>query len=248
MINTTPTVPSAPAQSPALPLRVLFAPGYPRLSGVKCRYQLSDTSFRGWGSIRGLEHWPATEPELREAMRNVISGVRNTARLEKGQKRVTFGAEFRTRMLAEDRGRRIEIDTMLSGVYLIAKMALGPTVPVGFSGPEDGVAGDYSSPMVGPKTGFNPAWNHRRAQPYIATIYGATPREVVERTLLPIALGPGFYADPILWIQHRTVEGQNKEMIFAAEVQEYFGRAMDDIAAREERERLEQERRQESRG
>lgn len=225
------TDPNISTAAEALPLRVIFAPGHPQL--VRCPYKLSTTTFIGWGSIRGITRWPATYAELRDAMRNVISGCRNTMKL-KDAFSLVIGAEFRTAMLAEDPSRWEEIDTMLRGVVAMMKMVHGPKFPVGISGPEEAIAGDFCPSMIGPGTGFSSLWNTRRCHPFLSTLYGADARQVVERSLIPIALGPGFFAPPVLWVQHKTIEGQLKEFAWGAEVQRTFKQYMDWIAELEQ--------------
>lgn len=206
-----------PAHS--LPLRVLFAPGHPRLAGLKCPFPDSDILFLGWGSIGGPEQWPDDPKALSAAMRKVLAGVSNVRALKKHEKVVVLGCERRNKWIDENASRWHPVQIMLDAIAMGMKAVHGDAIPFTFSGPEEQF-GELDAPMIGPPTQYVERWDTwRRCLPFLSPIYGATVDHAAS-IVTRLALGPGLPHGVCLWVQAKDLAGQQAAVDFGLAVNE----------------------------
>lgn len=191
----------------SLPLRVLFAPGHPRLPGLKCPFQDSDILFLGWGSINGPEQWPDDPKALSAAMRKVLAGVSNVRALKYYHRAVVLGCERRNGWIKENPKRNRPIQIMLDVIAMGMKAVHGDAIPFTFSGPEERF-GEFDATMIGPTTQYVERWDTwRRCLPFISPTYGATVDHAAS-LIIRLALGPGLPHGVCLWVQANDLAGQ----------------------------------------
>lgn len=230
----------------SLPLRVLFAPGHPRLAGLKCPVPDSDILFLGWGSINGPEQWPDDPKALSAAMRKVLAGVSNVRALKKHEKVVVLGCERRNKWLDENPNRSRHIRIMLNAIDCGMKSVYGDAVPFAISGPEDALMGDLRTPMIGQSTEWADYWDWGRSVlPFISPTYSDIPyhiasivdrRAFVNHTadlLTRLALGPGLPHGVCLWVQANDLAGQQAAVEYGLAVNDKWIKHLAAVSAAE---------------
>jgi len=195
---------------------------------VPSPFPISPMTFAGWGSIIGPDKWTndfgAMQPHIRETIRGCSRLAPVPASY--GPRRLVIGCEKRTQWLKADRLIDARtIDNTLVAIYHALKAINGPDCELAFSGPEDAIVGDFTTPMLGPHHSaaiWPRLWDHRMPMPFIAPRYGATAAHTAN-VLRFIADNSGLSRGVILWMQEETAESQAAVIRFGQDVARMFG-------------------------
>jgi hypothetical protein len=214
-LNTTPTA------ALNLPISLLVCPGRQLL--VPSPFPVAPVTFVGWGGIRGKEDWPDHQDDYSRMTREVLRGVANTAPMKDGHKRVVVDCEKRTGWLKGHPERATAIDNLLVAIYHGMKAVHGPSVEVGYCGPEDAIVGDFTTPMLSDKTTWNTEWYRRMPLPFISPRYGGTTTWIAW-ALKHISDVVGLSRGVVLWLQETDPAAQQGVIDFGLAVDKEYGR------------------------
>jgi hypothetical protein len=213
-LNTTPTA------ALNLPISLLVCPGRQLL--VPNPFPVAPVTFVGWGGIRGMDSWSEDPALQRMRTRDTLLGVSRIAALLHGH-RLVIGCERRTAWLKDHPERSKPIDTLLHAIYWGMKAVHGADTEVAFSGPEDAIVGDFTTPMLNGRAEWNAAWTNRHPMPFTSPRYGATPLGVAAN-LWSIAMTTGLSRGVVLWMQETDPAAQQGVIEFGLAVDKEYGR------------------------
>ena len=225
-MTTQPT----PAFTRSLPWSLLIAPrpGLALAPGVTTAMPAAPVTFYGWGGIGGEPDWYDDPEEACDYARRVLVAVSKARRVpiafrpsgEVERRMFVIGCEQMGRLVAaDDTNTRTEArfnayTRMLTAIYWAMKAAVGWGGEVAFSGPEDAECGDFTTPMLGARSVWNPLWETRQPLPFVSRHYRPDAARVAA-LLDRIAHGPGLSRGVVLWIQDYDAASQRAELEYA---------------------------------
>lgn len=215
------TTQPAPTAALNLPISLLVCPG--RTLQVPSPFPPAPVTFVGWGGIRGLDTWPDHPHDYSRMAREMMRGVAGTAPMLDGCKRVVVDCEKRTGWLKGHPERSTSIDNLLVAIYHGMKAVHGPSVEVGYCGPEDAIVGDFTTPMLSDTSRWHPIWRNRLPMPFISPLYKSGPMAVANRLYL-ISTQCGLSRGVILWLQETDPAAQQGVIDFGLAVDKEYGR------------------------